>query len=143
MPTISEISATTTSISMRVTPADDGRLILPADDIGIVPVPAGRAICAQADDVGFISVFARIVINIGMFPGVVLELLLEIRPLPVLHSLGLVAQRLQTLLGGGERAGIEFVGPQSSRISIDLGACRGHFRAVRLLHHLRQYQGRE
>ncbi len=43
MPTMSEISATTTIISIRVTPEAAGPevLIFPTDDVGIDPVSAG------------------------------------------------------------------------------------------------------
>src|ERR1700733_12723264 len=117
MPTMSEISATTTSISIRVTPEFASRpdfpaLILPTEDVGIHPISSRRAVGAEADDVGFVSVLARIAINVRMVPGIVLDLFLQIRPLPILDTLGLLAQRLQTLFGSGKSARIEFVGPE-------------------------------
>src|ERR1700679_1331922 len=111
MPTISEIRATPTSISIRVTPARSDCLVFPANDVGIDPVSAGLAVGAQADNIGLVSVVARIAVDKGMLPGIVPDVLLDIRPLPVLHALGLLAERLQALLGGGEHAGVEFIRP--------------------------------
>ena len=82
-------------------------------------------------------------IDVGMLPWIVLDLLLQIRPLPVLDALGFFAQRLQALIGGGIYAGIQLVRPQRGRKGIDLCVRRGDLRAVRLMHHFRQYQRRE
>src|ERR1700691_5620194 len=132
MPTISEIRATTTSISIRVTPETAGRLVFPANDVGIDPVSAGLAVGAQADNVGLVSVVARIAIDEGMLPGIIPNVLLDIRPLPILHTLRLLAERLQALLGGREHAGVEFIRPQRGGIGVNLGARLSNFRAVRL-----------
>src|SRR5579863_5826038 len=108
MPTISEISPTTTTISIRVTTeaGDLEVLILPPDYVGIVPVSARRAILAIADDVGLVAMIAGIVIDVRMAPRIVSDLLLHIRPLPVLDGLRFVTERLQALLGGWEHAGV-------------------------------------
>src|ERR1700733_713998 len=140
MPTISEIRAITTSISIRVTPALAGRLVLPADDVGIDPISAGLPVGAQADDVGLVSVFTWIVVNEGMLPRIVPDIFLDIRPLPVLHAFGLQAERLQALLGGRELAGVEFIGTQRSGIRVNLGVRLSNFGAVRLVQHLWQHQ---
>src|ERR1700722_620832 len=108
MPTIREISATTTSISMRVTPA----LVFPANDVGIDPISAGLAVGAVTDNVGLVSVITRKTIHVGMVPGIVLDLLLKIRTLPILDVLRPLAQRLQALIGGRENARVQFVGSQ-------------------------------
>ena len=82
MPTMSEISATTTIISISVTPdagRDVGRaavLISPTDDVGIDPVSAGRSVGAETDDIGLISVITGEVIDIGVTPRIVLDFLL-------------------------------------------------------------------
>src|SRR5271168_1311731 len=74
--TITEINATTTSSSIMVTPRvlrwcpRCARLILPADDIGIQPIPAGRAVGAVAQHVGIVTVLAGKLVDVGMAPGV-------------------------------------------------------------------------
>src|SRR5580698_2699422 len=111
MPAMRAISPTTTIISISVTPRVDlagrshecerctqecvrhKRLVSPTDDVRIDPVSARRSVGAQADNVGLISVISGEVIDIRVTPGIVLNLLLQIRPLPVLNALGLLAQR--------------------------------------------------
>src|ERR1700727_601321 len=99
MPAMRAISPTTTIISMRVTPLVDPtgrshecerctqecvrhkRLVSPTDDVRIDPVSARRSVGAQADNVGLISVVTGEVIDVRVAPGIVLDLLLHIRPL--------------------------------------------------------------
>src|SRR5579863_4201690 len=127
MPTIREISATTTSSSMRVTPE---RLVLPTDDVGIVSVSAGLAVGAIADDVRLVAMLAGIAIDVGVAPRVVGNVFVRVRPLPVLHRLGLLSQGLQTLLGGGIAAGVQFVRSQRRHVGVDLRARRRYASAI-------------
>src|SRR5579872_2378371 len=78
MPTMSEISATTTSSSMSVTPARSRGppLILPTGDVRIVPISAGLAVQAVAQNVGVIAMLAGIFVQIGTAPGIVFDVLL-------------------------------------------------------------------
>src|SRR5580658_1753935 len=148
MPTMSEISATTTIISISVTPDSAPlrsrlSLVSPTDDVGIDPVSAGRSIGAEADDVGLISVITGEVIDVRVTPRIVLDLLLQIGPLPVLNAFGLFTQRRQALFGGGERTCIQLVGPQRRREGIDLSVRRSDLGAVGLVHHLGKHQSGE
>src|ERR1700733_7264916 len=109
IPIISEIRATTTSISIRVTPEVLARLVLPADNVGIDSISAGLAIGAIADDVGLVSMLTGKAINIGMAPRIVFNLFLQIRSLPVLHRFRPLAKGLQALIRCREDAGVQFV----------------------------------
>ena len=98
---------------------------------------------AVRDDVGLVAMIAGIVIDVRMAPGIVSDLLLHIRPLPVLDGLRFVAERLQALLGGWEHAGVKFVGTERGGKPVDVGVSLGHLGPVRLVHHFRQHQRRE
>src|ERR1700682_2562244 len=109
MPTIREISDTTTNSSIRVTPElvfPALELVFPTEDVGIDPISARLSVRPVADDIGLVSVLAGEAILVRSTPGIVFDVLLQIRPLPVLDVLGLHTQRLQALFGGREHAGV-------------------------------------
>src|SRR5579862_2174900 len=145
MPTMSEMSATTTNSSMSVTPwrSRAPRLVLPTGDVRIIAVSAGLAIQAVAQNVGIIAMLAGIFVHIGTSPGIVLDVLLQIGPLPVVDIFRFDAQRLQALLGGRVHAGVELVRTERSHVSVDLCASGGAAGTVGLADHLRKHQRRE
>src|ERR1700694_5717481 len=123
MPIIREISETTTSNSTSVTPDVSGlALVFPADDIGIDPISTGLAVGAVRNKVRLVAMFPREVIQVRMAPRIVVDFLVGIGPLPAVDVLGLGAQRLQTLLGGGVVSSIQLVRAQGRQVSIDLRA---------------------
>src|SRR6185312_7603165 len=99
MPTNKATIASTINSSIRVTPRSLARLIVvPTDDVGINAVSARLAVGAVAGQVGVVSMIAGKLVNVRMAPGVVGDILLEVRTLPVVRAVGFHAQGLQTLL---------------------------------------------
>src|SRR5215472_18152801 len=122
--------ATTTSISIRVTPrvlwedffdaeaqrrrdkmllalrlcvsASKGNLTLlfPTDDIGIDSIAAGLAVGAKADDVGEVAVIAGEFVDVIVPPRIFRDLFIGVGAAPLSSVRRLDAQRLQALLGG-------------------------------------------
>src|SRR5450759_3821801 len=128
-PTIRAMIATTTTISTRVTPrrvhiAPDPcgvprsrlrlgppLLVFPTDNVGIDPFAAGLAVGSEADDLRFVGLmFAGEAVDEVAGPGILGYVLGHVGAVPLVDIRRLDAQRLQTLLGGGEGARIEFVG---------------------------------
>src|ERR1035438_4838192 len=131
MPASRPMMVTTTSISMSVTPRWQAKapaplclLVFPTDNVGGQPFPAGLPVLAVADNVRLIAVLARELVDIVVLPGIFRDILRHVRPGPLGNFLRLDAQRLQPLLGGGERARIELVGPQR-RHEVDDLSMRG------------------
>ena len=76
-------------------------------------------------------------------PGILRDVLGHVGTVPLVDVRGLHAQRLQALLGGGEGAGIEFVGAQRGHEIVDLGARDGDLRLVGPLEQAGSDQGHE
>src|SRR5471030_901731 len=131
MAVIRPMMATTTIISMSVTPrhrsltvaalkapseprplGSGALLVLPTDDIGIQSFAAGLAIAAETDDIRLVAMLARKLVNVVVGPGVFGDILRHIRPIPLVGVRRFHAQGDQTLFRGREYAGIQFVGAQ-------------------------------
>src|SRR5579885_2720447 len=131
MPASTPMMLTTTSISMRVMP-----LVFPADDVGIQSVAARLAVGAIADDVGLVAVFAGVLVNVVVAPGVFRNFLGHVGAVPLIEVGGLHAQRLQPLLVGREGPGIQLVGAERRLEILDLRARRGDAGLVTVLEHV-------
>src|SRR5262245_54097225 len=79
--TMSPIMAITTSISRSVTPR--ALLAFPTDNIGIDSVAASLAICAVAENVRAVAMLPGVAVNIIHAPGVLGNLLVHIRTVPL------------------------------------------------------------
>src|ERR1019366_6546322 len=102
-PTIRAMIATTTTISTRVTPRRGCLLVFPTDNVGIDPFAAGLAVGAEADDLRFVGLmFAGEAVDEVAGPGILGDVLGHVGAVPLVDVRRLDAQRLQTLLGGGE-----------------------------------------
>src|SRR5690349_15359363 len=99
----------TTSISTSVMPEEPlpaGRgpeaamLILPANEVGVEAVAAGLAVCAERSDVGLVTVFTRVFVDVVVAPGIFGNVFGHVGAGPLSRIGGLQAQRLQALFGG-------------------------------------------
>src|SRR5690242_2270730 len=106
---IAEIMATTISISSSVTPPLTPTGLLPTFDIGVEFRAARLAVGAVTDDVGLVAVIAGVLIDVRMPPRIIAKILDEIRPVPLIDTARLLAQRAESLLLCREQAGIQLV----------------------------------
>src|ERR1019366_3555625 len=151
MPTIRPMIATTIIISTRVTPAAFPRprpakpagappgpwplplLALPTENVGIQPFAASLAVGSEADDIRLVAVLTRILVHVVVGPRIFGDVLGHVGPSPLVQIPRPYAQGLQALLGGGERARVQFVGAQRGHEVVDLGARRGDSGRVAVL----------
>src|ERR1035437_7910565 len=131
MPTISPMMATTIIISTRVTPRV--LLALPTENVGIQPFAARLAVGSEADDIRLVAVLARVLVDVVVRPRIFGDVLGHIGPSPLVQIPRPYAQGLQALLGGGERARVQFVGAQRGHEVVDLCARRGDSGRVAVL----------
>src|SRR5450755_184444 len=131
-PTIREMMASTTIISIRVTPRRPESLprnLFPVDDVGIGAFAARLPVGAVADDVGLFAVLAGVAVNVRVLPRVQRIKFLQIRP-----------QHFQTLLLRGKDAVVGMILHQGAFKVIDLHQGRGDTRFVGLLKKIRPDQ---
>src|SRR3954469_22017521 len=102
MPAIIPTIATTITISISVTP----RLLFPARDVGIDSVAARLSIRAVRHDIRLVPMVAGEFVEVRMAPGVVGNIHLQVWSGPLRRVCRRHSQRLQSLLAGGEDAGI-------------------------------------
>src|SRR5262249_718368 len=116
----------------------------PTNDVRIVSFAAGRAVAAEADDVGIKTVVTGELVNVVVPPGVLRDFLRRVGALPAVHTLGLLAKRLQTLLGGRVGGGGAIVIAKEGQETVDLRARGGDTSAVEIsADHARSDQGGE
>src|SRR5260370_8468151 len=85
----------TMSISISVMPrwarlsmrAASPLLVVPTDDVGIIPFSTGLPIRARRNDVGFVAMIAGKFVEIRMVPGIVRYVLRQVVPAPPIHFL--------------------------------------------------------
>src|SRR5579883_1790086 len=112
---MSAMMQTTTSISMRVTPRCEDLppvmplITLPAHDVGIDAVAPRLAVGAETDDVGVVAVLAGVFVDVVVAPRILGQVLLNVGTGPGRQIARLFTQRAQTLIVGGEKAGIQLV----------------------------------
>src|ERR1035438_3965508 len=111
--------ATTTIISTSVTPRSC-LFVIPADNVRIIPVAARQSIAAERNDVRLVAMIAGIFVLIGMTPWIQGNILRQVGPGPLVCTLRLHAQSLQSLLCRRKSARIELVGAQRRHEAIDL-----------------------
>src|SRR6516164_9378243 len=92
-PTIRPMIATTTTISISVTP------LFPADDIRVQAFASGLAVQTVGNNVRFITVVAGVLVHIRVSPGIHRDVFIGVRSVPVLHVTRLGSQGSQSLLG--------------------------------------------
>src|SRR6266852_3686126 len=93
----------TMSISISVMPrwarlstrAASPLLVVPTDDVGIIPFSAGLAIRARRNDVGLVAVIAGKFVEIRVVPGIVRCVLRQVGSGPLIHALRFHAQCVQ------------------------------------------------
>ena len=96
-------------------------------------VAARLPVGAIREHVGLIAMIAGELVNVRMAPGIVGEILLQIRPVPLLDAARLHAQRRQTLFGARIAAGIEMILAQRKLEVFDLLLGRDHAGLVALI----------
>src|ERR1700676_4576341 len=108
MPVTSAISVSTIRSSMSVTPealdsARRGReplFVAPTDNVGSVPFSAGLSVRAQRNQIRFVSVVTRKLVEIRVAPRIERSILRQIRAGPLIDAIRLHAQRVQPHFGG-------------------------------------------
>src|ERR1017187_7332354 len=84
----------TTSISNSVTPLCPPLLAFPTDNVGCKSLSARLAILTQRHDIRIVPVIAREFVQVLVTPGVLANLLVNVRAGPLLHPGRLTAQCL-------------------------------------------------
>src|SRR5271157_1366688 len=135
-PTMSPTMHITTSISSSVMPRRPPLLAFPTDNIGCKSLSPRLAVLAQRHHIRLVAVIAREFVQVIVTPGVLGNLLGDIRAGPLLHIGRFGAQCLQSLLRGGVSARVQLVGCQGRHEAVDIGARLGHLGGVGVLHHV-------
>src|SRR6185437_14830040 len=80
-------------------------LVAPANNVCVVPLSARLPVGSERNNVGLVSVIAGEFVEIRMAPNICGSILRQIRAGPLIDTVRLHAQRVQSHLGGGEIAG--------------------------------------